>query len=94
MIENNDGTWQEHENNGLVFIDYTLPAYWASALVNDDWSGLEDAEDSELKVWLEAEGGDNKYFHCTGVDDDVQFSWRNDANNLGGDVCTFTFQIA
>lgn len=29
----------------------TLPAYWSSALINNDWSGLNDREAELLKAW-------------------------------------------
>ena len=29
----------------------TLPAYWASALVNADFSGMDDREIAELETW-------------------------------------------
>jgi hypothetical protein len=31
-----------------------LPAYWASALINGDTSGLEDDEEAELDAWIAA----------------------------------------
>ncbi len=35
--------------------NYTLPAAWASALVNGDTSGLDPDEKAELAAWLETE---------------------------------------
>lgn len=34
-------------------ISYTLPAYWASALVNGDTSGLSDTEKNNIAAWRE-----------------------------------------
>ena len=32
-----------------------LPAYWASALINNDWSGIEDTDTAaELSAWIKA----------------------------------------
>jgi hypothetical protein len=36
----------------------TGPAYWASALVNGDWSGLNETERDQLRDWLAREGLD------------------------------------
>lgn len=32
---------------------YTLPAHWASALVNADTSGMEDDEEQALNDWMD-----------------------------------------
>lgn len=66
---------------------YVLPIYWASALINDDYSGLEDDEIKELDDFCKDLGP------CIDVSEENEFSWANDANNLGGAVATFTFQI-
>lgn len=32
-----------------------LPAYWASALINNDWTGIDDTDTGpELSAWLKA----------------------------------------
>lgn len=66
---------------------YTLPAYWAAPLINDDFSGLEDDEIAEIEKFLHK----NKLGHCLDVSDVDKFAPRNDANNLGGSVAKFTF---
>lgn len=36
--------------------NFILPMYWASALINNDWSGLElDGDADNLRRWLEIE---------------------------------------
>lgn len=36
---------------------YRLPVHWASALINDDYSGIDDTEKAEIRKFLEkAEG--------------------------------------
>ena len=40
-------------------ITYELPAYWASALINNDWSGYDETEREEIKNWLKANGNPN-----------------------------------
>lgn len=32
---------------------YTVSAHYASAIINDDWTGLDDSESAELQAWLE-----------------------------------------
>lgn len=68
---------------------YTLPASWAGALINTDYSGMEYSEERELNDWLEyAKPG-----YCIGCSEESFFSWRNDATALGGDCLEFTFQV-
>lgn len=69
---------------------YTLPAYWASYLINGDASGMEDAEVAEVDSWLTAHP---KLGACLDVSEGEEFAWRNDANSLGGDVAEFTFPL-
>ena len=66
---------------------YVLPSHWASALINDDYSGYTDEEAMEIKDFCEDLGP------CLDVTDEEEFSWTNDANGLGGSVATFTFQV-
>ena len=65
---------------------YTLPVYWASYLVNNDPSGLEDSEIAEADSFIDRE----KPGFCVDVSE-PWFSHTNDANNLGGDVAYFIF---
>lgn len=66
---------------------YTLPAYWAPALINGDYSGYEDDEIAEIQEFERAHG------YCVGCSEETEeFSWRNDANKLGGSTKEFYFQ--
>ena len=70
---------------------YELPAFWASALINDDWTGLEDEDESALKAWLEAfEPG-----YCIDVSDEPFFTKWHDAQEyvLACDGLVYTFQF-
>lgn len=67
---------------------YILPAYWASALINDDRSGMEDTDEKELTKWLLKENPG----YCVGCSDEPYFAHRNDATNLGCDVLEFYFR--
>ena len=75
---------------------YILPTYWASALINDDWSGIEGTEDEQLlNTFLNMEYNDceGNAFVCIDVSDESYFSWHNDATKYGGDVSEYTFRI-
>jgi len=68
--------------------EYILPAYWASGLINDDYSGYQSEEIAQIEHFLKA----NDVKQC--IDADVEnsyFAHSNDANRMGGDVCVFTF---
>lgn len=70
-------------------IKFTLPAHWASALINGDFSGLDEAEDAAVRYWLDTEpdiGGDA--LDCT---DEPEFLRHYDADGLACDCLTFTF---
>ena len=80
-------------------IIYRLPAYWASYLINGDATGFDyhntpddpnagDRYQAEVDAWLESEG--NPWVVDCGPS---HFSWRNDANNMGGDVCEYVAHV-
>jgi hypothetical protein len=75
-------------------IEYTLPAYWASYLINNDASGLEDNEQEQIDAWVasQAKRHNARMFYCVGCQDEGYSRW-NDATPLGGDVADFTFLI-
>jgi hypothetical protein len=75
-------------NKPIETIEYTLPAYWASYLINGDASGLEDGEKEGIDAFLDTESNPRRLSFC-----DVgepYFARRNDANTLGGDVADYT----
>jgi hypothetical protein len=74
---------------------YTLPEYWASALINGDYSGMEDSEIGEIEDFISNKIQPNHYFMCIEADFDTkQFKPYNDANNMGGDVIDYTFDVS
>ncbi len=73
---------------------YILPAYWASALINGDYSGLEDTEIKEIETFEAQNREDNCCFYCIDCSEEQYFKWRNDATNLGGDVLEYTFDVS
>ena len=76
--------------------DYRLPSHWASALINDDWSGYEEDEIKTIKEFLF--GFDLHKYFCIDVADDASFqecpSYISSSYGLlAGDYSTFTFQL-
>ena len=69
---------------------YTLPAYWAPAVINGDYSGLTLDEECEVNDWL----NEHIPYDCSAsVSSETFFAHRNDANNMGADCAEFTFTI-
>lgn len=67
---------------------YTLPAHWASYLINGDASGLEDDDQAECDAFIEKEG--INVFDCVG---ESSFYRRNDAGTLACDCCTYLARV-
>jgi len=70
---------------------YELPSFWASPLINGDYSGMEDTDIEALEKWLEKE----KPGYCVSLSDESFFAWRHDASAyvLACDCSEFTFII-
>ena len=71
---------------------WTLPSHWASALINDDRTGLDDVEEYALNAVLNELGHD---WYCVNASDDAYFTRLHDARLQGilaCDVLDFTFQ--
>lgn len=66
-----------------------LPIYWASYLVNNDASGLEDGEEDQVQQTLEHLELDK--WICVDVKDDISFEYPFLPDLLGGDYCTYVF---
>ncbi len=68
-------------------ITYRLPIYWASALINDDYTGLSDEEEKQIKDFLETAEG-----RPVSVDFETEGFYRhNDAGTLPGNCAEFIF---
>ena len=68
-------------------INWIIPSHYASAIINNDYSGLTDEEEIEINNFLS-----NKIkgqLTIENMEDDHYFSWINDVNNLGSDVLNF-----
>lgn len=68
---------------------YTLPAHWASYLINGDGSGMESAEVAEVDSWLAARPELGSCVDCG----EEEFTTHGDDGNLGGDRAKFTFPL-
>ena len=73
----------------LKHVEYTLPVYWASYLINGDDSSISPLD----KAACDAFHAKHHLPSPVSCDDEPRFSWRNDATNLGGEVCDFTYFI-
>ena len=76
-----------NEGGMIEIIRYRLPVYWACALINDDYTGLEDKECEKIKRFLEIAEG-----YPVDVDLETQGFYRcNDAGTLPGECADFIF---
>ncbi|WP_187648721.1 hypothetical protein [Nitrosophilus labii] len=67
----------------MEIIEYTLPANWASALINDDYTGLEDEEEKQLLDFLEKTVEERGYGHWSLNDNEPLFYKFHDARPYG-----------
>ena len=86
-------------------IEFVLPVYWASYLVNGDDSGITEEERAEIDAFIDGAEIDaivkdgvlvsaKRLAGYVEVSEESYFSWWNDAlTGLGGDVATFTFAL-
>lgn len=68
---------------------HTLPAYWASYLINGDDSGLSDNERRRIDRYVKVNG----LGACLDVTNEEEFSWDNDADELAGSTAEYTFIV-
>lgn len=66
---------------------YVLPAFWASALINADTSGMNDDDEIKMNNWLDSV----KPGYCVGCDIENTWFEHNIVINLGCDVTNFHF---
>lgn len=68
---------------------YILPSYWASALINNDYSGCSDEDEQVINDWLDrVQPG-----YCVGCSEESWFQHGHDANrNQGSDVLEYYFR--
>lgn len=73
----------------IEIIEYRLPAYWAGALINSDYSGLEENEIDELNDFLETIP--NEY--CVSASSEQYFAHNNDGSPMACDCLDYVFHI-
>lgn len=73
---------------------YILPEYWASALINNDYSGLEHDDIAQIENFIEDNKQDGCSFYCLGFSEEAYFKWSNDATSLGGNVLKYHFDVS
>jgi hypothetical protein len=74
----------------LDTIEVTAPSAWASYLINDDASGLDDQEQAQCDAWVASLAPHTYAIDCA----DAGFRWRHDAHAfcpLGADCQRYTF---
>lgn len=64
-----------------------LPAHWASALINGDYSGCADTEENEIKAWLKDFSFYGPCLTCSEYPEITQF------NGLITECLTYTFPV-
>jgi hypothetical protein len=70
-------------------ITYLLPVYWACALINDDYTGLSEEEERQIKDFLQISEG-----RPASVNFETEGFYRhNDAGTLPGNCAEFIFLI-
>lgn len=77
-------------------VQYTLPAYWASALINADESGLTDSEQEGLGAFIEHMLQEYGQCHCLDCSEEAFFSKYHDARPYGIWACDcldYTFEV-
>lgn len=68
-------------------ITYTLPAHWASYLINGDDSGIDEVDKQAADAWLHSYAIGSPV-SCS---DEAYFRRSNDATSYGGNVLEYTF---
>lgn len=66
-----------------------LPTAWASALVNRDFTGLDDRERAALEAFLEREN--LRGWNCVDVSHHEWYAYTNDGTDQSGQVALYTF---
>jgi len=75
-------------------LEFKIPSYYVSPIINADSSGLSDEDDEELNEFINdvVETYGNANFMVGEKSDESYFDTDNDVNNLGGDVTILYLQ--
>jgi hypothetical protein len=73
---------------------FILPAFWACALINNDFSGMDEFEIDGIDLWLGHASADG-YGFCVDVSTEEFFCSKHDASGyvLACDCLEFTFEV-
>lgn len=77
-------------------IQYTLPTYWASALINGDESGLEQEDQDALGAFIQHMLQEHGQCHCVDCTEEPEFTRYHDARPYGVLACDcleYTFHV-
>ena len=78
----------------MLLEKFTLPSYWASALINGDESGLEDSEIAEIDSFINWLLQSYDCAFCVDCSEESFFTRYHDApNNLASDCLEYTFDL-
>jgi len=67
---------------------YTLPAHWASILINHDYTGTTDEEEQEISNFIDGEFGESLFCTvCLTNDNEPEFRKYHDAQPYGVLAC-------
>lgn len=73
-------------------MEIIAPAFWASAIINLDYSGLSDKDKKELNLFLLEQ--DLSFSDCLTCQE-YGFTWKHDASHItgGAECCKYIFKI-
>lgn len=75
----------------MTTIEYfSLPANWASALVNGDYSGLNNKDKEAVKNWLDETAKKYKSLSCVSASEETYFG---QFNNMGCELMQYAFIV-
>lgn len=79
-----------HKGNAMKTETYTLPAHWASALINGDYSGLTDEECADIDAFI----SNNPHLGCClSCSDYPKFRRFYDWDGLACDCLEYVFPV-
>lgn len=79
---------EQDESDDESLATFVLPSHWASALINNDRSGMTIEDENELNKFLATV----TEYSCLTCSDEPYFTHSNDAGTLACDVLEFTFR--
>lgn len=76
------------EQKTFETLEFIVPSYSLCALINGDFSGLTEEEETQINKFIEETAQTyGSAFFSPDVNSEEYFSWHNDIDSLGGIVC-------